>query len=137
LFILDWLQRVELRRRVHAGLNQGEARNALARAVFCSRMGDMRDRSFAQQRSRASGLTLVTAAIVLWNTGYLERAPNALRGPGPSVEDVRFPTLSPWGWELVHWTGDDRWRRRTKIRAGKFRPLRPRPTASRALCSVF
>ena len=34
LFILDWLQSVELRRRVHAGLNKGEARNALARAVF-------------------------------------------------------------------------------------------------------
>ena len=33
LFILDWLQNVELRRRVHAGLNKGEARNALARAV--------------------------------------------------------------------------------------------------------
>ncbi len=30
LFILDWLQSVELRRRVHAGLNKGEARNALA-----------------------------------------------------------------------------------------------------------
>ncbi|SLS08387.1 TnpA transposase [Klebsiella pneumoniae] len=26
LFILDWLQSVELRRRVHAGLNKGEAR---------------------------------------------------------------------------------------------------------------
>ncbi|MDK5809881.1 Tn3 family transposase, partial [Klebsiella pneumoniae] len=25
---------MELRRRVHAGLNKGEARNALARAVF-------------------------------------------------------------------------------------------------------
>ncbi len=28
LFILDWLQSAELRRRVHAGLNKGEARNA-------------------------------------------------------------------------------------------------------------
>ena len=28
LFILDWLQSVELRRRVPAGLNKGEARNA-------------------------------------------------------------------------------------------------------------
>jgi hypothetical protein len=29
-FILNWLQSVELHRRVHAGLNYGEARNALA-----------------------------------------------------------------------------------------------------------
>ncbi len=61
LFILDWLQSVELRRRVHAGLNKGEARNALARAVFFYRLGEIRDRSFEQQRYRASGLNLVTA----------------------------------------------------------------------------
>ena len=45
LFIPDWLQSIELRRRVHAGLNQGEARNALARAVFIHRLGEIRDRS--------------------------------------------------------------------------------------------
>ena len=78
LFILDWLQSVELRRRVHAGLNKGEARNALARAVFFNRLGEIRDRSFEQQRYRASGLNLVTAAIVLWNTVYLERATQGL-----------------------------------------------------------
>jgi TnpA family transposase len=33
LFILDWLQSVDLRRRVHASLNKGEARNALAGVV--------------------------------------------------------------------------------------------------------
>jgi len=66
LFILDWLQNVELRRRVQAGLNKGEARNALARAVFIHRLGEIRDRTFEQQRYRASGLNLVTAAIVLW-----------------------------------------------------------------------
>jgi len=52
LFILSWLQSVELRRRVHAGLNKGEARNALARAVFLCRLGEIRDRSFEQQRYR-------------------------------------------------------------------------------------
>ncbi len=41
----DWLQSVELRRRVHAGLNKGEARNSLARAVFFNRLGEIRDRS--------------------------------------------------------------------------------------------
>jgi TnpA family transposase len=70
LFILDWLKSVELRRRIHAGLNKGEARNALARAVFFYRLGEIRDRSFEQQRYRASGLNLLTAAIVLWNTVY-------------------------------------------------------------------
>ena len=84
LFTLDWLQSVELRRRVHVGFNKGEARNALGRAVFFNRLGEIRDRSFEQQRYRASGLNLVTAALVLWNTVYLEPAAHALRGNGRS-----------------------------------------------------
>ncbi|WP_367172363.1 Tn3 family transposase, partial [Aquabacterium sp.] len=35
---------------------------------------------------RLAGLNLVTAAIVLWNTVYLERAANALRGHGQAVD---------------------------------------------------
>ena len=34
LFMLDWLDDADLRRRTNANLNKGEARNALARAVF-------------------------------------------------------------------------------------------------------
>ena len=125
LFILDWLQSVELRRRVHAGLNKGEARNALARAVFFNRLGEIRDRSFEQQRYRASGLNLVTAAIVLWNTVYLERATHALRGHGHAVNDTLLQYLSPLGWEHINLTGDYVWHSNAKIGAGKFRPLRP------------
>ena len=53
---------------MYAGLNKGEARNALARAVFRNRLEEIRERSFEQQRCRASGLNLVTAAVLLWNT---------------------------------------------------------------------
>ncbi len=124
LFILDWLQNVELRRRVHAGLNKGEARNALARAVFIHRLGEIRDRSFEQQRYRASGLNLVTAAIVLWNTVYLERATQALREAGKLPDDGMLRYLSPLGWEHINLTGDYVWRQNQKIDKGQFRPLR-------------
>jgi len=46
LFTMDWLKSPELRRRAHAGLNKGEARNALARAIFFHSLGELRDRSF-------------------------------------------------------------------------------------------
>lgn len=129
LFILDWLQNVELRLRVHIGLNKGEARNALARAVFFNRLGEIRDRSFEQQRYRASGLNLATAAIVLWNTVYLERAVNALNQHGSDVDETLFQYLSPLGWEHINLTGDYVWRNSARIAAGKYRPLRPIPTS--------
>ena len=114
LFILDWLQSVELRRRVQAGLNKGKARNALARAVFFNRLGEIRDRGFEQQRYRASGLNLVTAAIVLWNTVYLERAINALREHGQTVDETQLQYLSSLGWEHINLTGDCLWQRSAK-----------------------
>lgn len=64
LFILNWLQSIDLRRRVQVGLNKGEARNALARTVFLHRLGETRNRGFEQQRYRASGLNLLTAFSV-------------------------------------------------------------------------
>lgn len=59
-----------LRRRVQMWLNKGEARNALARAVFMFRLGEIIDRELEKKSYQASGLTLLTAAISLWNTVY-------------------------------------------------------------------
>jgi TnpA family transposase len=124
LFILEWLQSLELRERVNAGLNKGESRNALARAVFFNRLGEIRDHSFDQQRHRASGLTLVTAAIVLWNTVYLAQVINALRDKQMLDEEL-VKYLSPLGWEHISLTGDYVWRKNTKTSAERpFRPLR-------------
>lgn len=109
---------------VHAGLNKGEARNSLARAVFFNRLGEIRDRSFEQQRYRASGLNLVTAAIVLWNTVYLERATQAMGDMGKSVDGELLQYLSPLGWEHINLTGDYVWRQSRRLEDGKFRPLR-------------
>ncbi|EMU63233.1 tn3 transposase DDE domain protein [Escherichia coli 2864350] len=80
--MLGWFRDPALRWRVQAGLNKGEARNALARAVFLHRLGEIRDRKPENQSYRASGLTLLTAAISLWNTVYMERAVDALKRKG-------------------------------------------------------
>jgi TnpA family transposase len=45
LFTLQWLSDPDLRQRSHAGLNKGEASNALRRAVFFHRQGEIRDRN--------------------------------------------------------------------------------------------
>jgi TnpA family transposase len=125
LFTLEWLQNTELRRRVHVGLNKGEARNALARAVFFNRLGELRDRSFEDQRHRASGLNLVVAAIVLWNTVYLERAVHALMSHGHSVDESLLQHLSPLGWDHIALTGDYTWKAHRSVGRGQFRALRP------------
>jgi hypothetical protein len=61
----------------------------------------------------------VTAAIVLWNTVYLERAANALRGHGQAVDDGLLQYLSPLGWEHINLTGDYLWRSARQDRRGQ------------------
>ena len=109
LFTLEWLKSMDLRRRATAGLNKGEARNALARAVFFYRLGEMRDRSFESQAYRASGLNLLVAAIILWNTIYLERAFAELRRQGRDVRPELAKHVAPLGWEHIGLTGDYVW----------------------------
>ena len=129
LFMLDWFDDPEQRRRTGNSLNKGEARNALARAIFFNRLGELRDRTFENQRHRASGLTLATAAVIVWNTVYLDRAVQYLRSHGTNVPDELLTHVAPLGWEHISLTGDYLWTEIDKPRE-RFRPLRT-GTASR------
>ena len=122
LFTLQWLSDPDLRQRSHAGLNKGEASNSLRRAVFFHRQGEIRDRTFENQSFRASGLSLITAAIVHWNTVYLDRAVQHLRAHGVIVPDDLLAHVAPLGWEHIALTGDYVWADRNPGTA--FRPLR-------------
>jgi TnpA family transposase len=122
LFTLQWLSDPALRQRSHAGLNKGEASNSLRRAIFFHRQGEIRDRTFENQSFRASGLSLITAAIVHWNAVYLDCAVRQLRAQGDLVQDDLLAHVAPLGWEHIALTGDYVWSGITP-QAG-FRPLR-------------
>ena len=126
LFTLDWLKNIDLRRRANAGLNKGEARNALARAIFFYRLGEIRDRSFERQVYRASGLNLLIAAIILWNTRYLEQAFVQLERQGVNVAPTIVTHVAPLGWEHIGLTGDYVWSDGEQPPKDAFRPLRRR-----------
>jgi len=126
LFTLQWLSDPELRQRSHAGLNKGEASNSLRRAVFFHRQGEIRDRTFENQSFRASGLSLITAAIVHWNTVYLDRAVQYLHARGVIIPADLLAHVAPLGWEHIALTGDYIW---NGSPGTDFRPLREVRTA--------
>jgi TnpA family transposase len=95
LFTLDWLEQPELRRRAHSGLNKGELRNSLAKALRFYRRGAVADRAREEQQRKASGLNLAIAAIGLWNTVYLQKAIRAMTEVGNPVPENLIPHLSP------------------------------------------
>lgn len=111
LFMLDWLENPSLRRRCQAGLNKGEQRHALTQAICTFRQGRIADRSHEAQQYRASGLNLVVAAIVWWNSTYMADAVAHLRASGEPVPDELLAHTSPVGWEHIAFSGDFLWDR--------------------------
>ena len=112
-------------------LNKGEARNALARAVWFHRLGRLRDRAVEAQQYRASGLALVTAAIALWNTVYLDRALDDLRCGSEIIPEALLAHLAPIGWQHINLTGDYLWDVDIGIAPDRFRALRRTATSLR------
>ena len=70
------------------------------------------------------GLNLVSAAIVLWNTVYLERAIQTIKDRGETVDENLLQHLSPLGWEHINLTGDYHWETSPTLGPDQFRPLR-------------
>lgn len=123
IFICDWLLDTKLRRRSHAILNKGESRHALARAVFLHQLGELRNRVAESMAYRASGLNLVVNAIILWNTVYLSRAVEYVRGQGVDIPDELLSQVAPLPWAHIALTGDYLWNEIDRP-LERFRPIR-------------
>jgi hypothetical protein len=77
---------------------------------------------FGSCSGQSSGLSLITAAIVHWNTVYLDRAVRQLRAQGTMVPDDLLTHVAPLGWEHISLTGDYVWTKANPV--VPFRPLR-------------
>ena len=120
--MLDWLESRQLRQRCHAGLNKSEQRHALAQEICTFKQGRIAERGHEAQQFRASGLNLVIAAIVYWNSTYIADAVAHLRAEGQAVPDALLAHTSPLTWEHIGFSGDFLWDRAAAT-AGRRRPL--------------
>ena len=112
-----------LRRTLSAELNKGEARNSRPRAVAFHRLGRSRDRGLENQQTRAAALNFVTAAIILFNCRYLDRAVEETRHQGTPIDPAILSRLSPLGWNRIDLIGDNVWSDRLDLDANGFMPL--------------
>lgn len=110
-FMLDWLENPDLRRRCQAGLNKSEQRHVLTQAICTFRQGRIIDRTHETLQYRASGLNLVIAAIVYWNSTYIADAVQHLRSIGEAPDPALLAHSSPVGWEHIAFSGDFLWDR--------------------------
>ena len=69
-------------------------------------------------------MNLGVAAIILWNTVYLQKAVQMLADEGTPVPPEFMPHFSPLGWEHINMTGDYVWSLQRVTTLEKLRPLR-------------
>jgi len=129
--MVDWLESPQLRKMCQAGLNKSEQRHALDQVICTFKQGRIADRGPDAQEFRASGLNLVIAAIVYWNSTYLTDAVEHLRRLLHSVPDELLAHTSPLAWEHIGFSGDFLWDQAAAT-AGQRRPLNVRPQSMAA-----
>jgi len=120
--VLSWINDEQLRRRVLIGLNKQERLHALARILFFGRQGRFGDRGYEAQLNRASALSLVLNAVIVWNTEYLDLAAQELARRNQPVPDELWAHLTPLHWEHLHLVG--RYQFLETDTSGRYRPLR-------------
>lgn len=105
-------------------LNKGEALHNLRQWLMFAEEGKIKKSQLQDQANQASALTLVTNAIIVWNTRYMQLIIDQLKVAGYSITDDDLAHISPCRFNHINKHGkitfnvEKEWKRQT------LRPLR-------------
>jgi TnpA family transposase len=95
LHILRYIHEEPLRRAIQLQLNRGEFRHTLAKWLFFANHGAFRSGDYEEIMNKASCLSLISNAVLVWNTVHIERIVAQLRAAGNIVRDEDLARVSP------------------------------------------
>lgn len=124
LYLLNYVHNEGYRRRILTQLNRGEARHAVARTICYGQRGEIRKRYREGQEDQLGALGLVTNALVLWNTIYMQAAINHLKQHEKDVSERDEAKLSPLIYKHINVLGHYSFTLADHIAPGKLRLLK-------------
>ena len=96
IYILRYLSDPALRDRVQLQLNRGEARHELVgRCLFFANRGEFRTGDAEEIMNKASCLSLLSNAVLIWNTLRIAEIVQKLRASGHSIANADLARVSP------------------------------------------
>ena len=95
IYIMEYIHDANLRGRVQLQLNRGESRHSLAKRLFFAEQGEFRKGDFAEVMNKASCLSLLSNAVLVWNTVKIGEIVEAVRAAGQTVLDQDLARISP------------------------------------------
>ncbi|HZJ20533.1 MAG TPA: Tn3 family transposase [Pricia sp.] len=123
LYLLNYIDSQDYRRRILTQLNRGESRHNVARAVCYGQRGEIRKRYREGQENQLGALGLVTNAIILWNSIYMQKSVGYLRKTSIEIKEVDLERLSPLAFKHINMLGHYSFEIEEKFLQGKLRPL--------------
>lgn len=123
-FAVRFLLSAEYRRTITRQLNKGELLHAIRQRLFYANEGAIRRGHQDDQVLQATCLTLVTNAVVGWNTVYMHEVITYLRNTGYPVSDAEVAQLSPARSEHINIYGKYTFDSDTWLHQQHLRPIR-------------
>jgi TnpA family transposase len=93
--ILRYIQEEPLRDAIQLQLNRGEFRHILAKSLFFANQGGFRSGDYEEVMNKASCLSLLSNAVLVWNTVHIAGIVDQLRAAGQEVKDADLARVSP------------------------------------------
>ncbi len=93
--VLRYLHDGQLRRRVQLQLNRGESRHDLARRLFFANRGVFRSGDYAEIMNKVSALSVLSNAVLVWNTVRIAGIVDELEAGGHAVDREDLARISP------------------------------------------
>jgi TnpA family transposase len=123
IFILRYFQNEAYRRRIGSQLNKGEKMNSLRAYLHSANRGKIRKKYPEEHLNQANCLNLVTNAITVWNTVYMQAAIEHLREQGEAISEEELSHLSPARFEHINIYGKFSFEISVPLNNAGLRPL--------------
>jgi TnpA family transposase len=95
MFLLKYMEDVDLRKRINRQLNKGEELHALRKFLFFANEGNVRKHQPEGQTEQALCLNLLADAVIAWNTVQYEKILTEMRLEGYPLKKQDLVHLSP------------------------------------------
>jgi TnpA family transposase len=95
IYILRYLHDESGRRRVQLQLTRGESRHSVARWLFFANQGEFRTGDYEEIMNKATCLSLLSNAVLVWNTVQIATIVEQLRAQGETVREEDLARISP------------------------------------------
>jgi TnpA family transposase len=122
IYLLNYVNDEDYRRRILTQLNRGEGRHSVARIICHGQRGEIRKRYREGQEDQLGALGLVTNAVILWNTIYMQSAIEHLQD-SIKIKEEDEARLSPLGYGHLNVLGHYSFTLAKQIKKGQLRPL--------------